>query len=200
MKVVLASGNSGKIREFRHLLEPLGLTIIPQTELTVPSVEETGSTFVENAIIKARHAAAYTKLPALADDSGLVVPALQGEPGIYSARYAGEGATDHKNIEKLLQNMQDLTDDEFQAYFYCALVLMRHKDDPVPLIAVGKWHGHLLREPKGEQGFGYDPIFYVHEHACTAAQLDGTVKNSISHRAQALKVLSQQFQHQLLSS
>lgn len=200
MKAILASSNSGKIREFRHLLEPFGLTIIPQKELTVPSVEETGVTFIENAIIKARHAAAYTKLPALADDSGLVVPALKGEPGIYSARYAGEGATDHKNMAKLLQNMQNLKDAERQAYFYCALVFMRHEDDPVPLIAVGKWHGRLLREPRGEQGFGYDPIFYVHEHACTAAELNGTVKNSISHRAQALKLLSQQFSQQLLST
>lgn len=192
MKVVLASSNSGKIHEFRHMLEPLGLTIIPQTELTVPSVEETGKTFLENALLKARHASAYTGLPALADDSGLVVPVLHGEPGIYSARYAGEGATDHKNIEKLLQRLQDVPSSQRQAYFYCALALIQHEADPVPLIAVGKWQGSIVTAAQGDQGFGYDPIFYVQQHACTAAQLDGSVKNSISHRARALKVLSQQ--------
>ena len=194
MDVVLASGNLGKIQEFRHILEPLGFSLIPQTELTVPSVKEDGLSFVENALIKARHAASYTHLPALADDSGLVVPALNGEPGIYSARYSGEGATDSKNIETLLQKMQNLQGDERQAYFYCALVFMRHANDPTPLLATGLWKGSILQTKQGDQGFGYDPIFYVSQHACACAELSAVVKNQISHRALAIQALLGQLQ------
>lgn len=192
MKVVIASGNSGKIHEFRAMLEPLGFDIIPQTELNVPPVPETGLTFIENALIKARHAAAYTRLPALADDSGLVVPALQGEPGIYSARYAGENVLDNQNSKKLLLNMENLPDEKRQAYFYCALVFIRHEHDPVPLIACGQWYGSILRQPIGEHGFGYDPIFYVPERHCSSAELTAEIKNQLSHRALALRELLKQ--------
>lgn len=189
MRVIFASSNSGKIHEFRAILEPVGFEIIPQVELNVPPVAETGLTFIENALIKARHAAAYTHLPAIADDSGLVVPALQGLPGIYSARYAGEKATDLQNIRKLLLNMEDFSDVKRQAYFYCALVFIRSERDPVPLTAHGQWQGSILREPKGEHGFGYDPIFYVPDHDCSSAELSTEVKNTLSHRALALKSL-----------
>lgn len=192
MKVILASNNPGKIHEFRVMLEPVGFDIIPQVELNVPPIAETGLTFLENALIKARHASAYTRLPAIADDSGLVVPALHGNPGIYSARYAGEYAMDNQNTRKLLLNMDALSDTERQAYFYCALVLMRHEHDPVPLIACGQWHGSILREPRGEHGFGYDPVFYVPEHQCSSAELSTELKNQISHRALALKALLEQ--------
>ena len=192
MKVVIASGNSGKIHEFRAMLEPLEFEIIPQTELNVPPVAETGLTFVENALIKARHATAYTRLPAIADDSGLVVPALNGEPGIYSARYSGEHALDNQNNKKLLSNMENLPESKRQAYFYCSLVFIRHEQDPVPLIAHGQWQGSILREPRGEHGFGYDPIFYVPERHCSSAELTTEIKNQISHRALALQDLLKQ--------
>ena len=189
MKVILASHNPGKIHEFRAMLEPVGFEIIPQVELSVPPIAETGLTFIENALIKARHASAYTHFPAIADDSGLVVPALQGSPGIYSARYAGERAMDSQNNKKLLLNMENLPEEQRQAYFYCALVFMRHEYDPTPLIACGEWHGSILREPRGEQGFGYDPLFYVPEQQCSSAELSTELKNKLSHRALALKAL-----------
>lgn len=174
------------------MLEPIGLEIIPQVELNVPPVAETGLTFVENALIKARHATAYTRMPAIADDSGLVVPALHGAPGIYSARYAGEKAMDGQNTKKLLLNMENLPDEKRQAYFYCALVFIRYELDPVPLIASGQWQGAILREPKGDNGFGYDPVFYIPEHQCSAAELTTDLKNQISHRALVLQALLKQ--------
>jgi XTP/dITP diphosphohydrolase len=192
MRVILASNNIGKIHEFRTMLEPIGFEIVPQVELNVPPIPETGLTFVENALIKARHAAAYTRLPAISDDSGLVVPALHGAPGIYSARYAGQKAMDGQNNKKLLLNMENLPDEKRQAYFYCALVFIRYESDPVPLIACGQWQGSILRESKGDNGFGYDPIFYVPERDCSAAELTTDVKNQLSHRALALKALLEQ--------
>ena len=189
MKVILASNNIGKIHEFRTILEPIGFEIIPQVELNVPPIAETGLTFVENALIKARHAAAYTRMPAISDDSGLVVPALHGAPGIYSARYAGEKAMDGQNIKKLLLNMEELPVEKRQAYFYCALVFIRYEQDPVPLIACGQWHGSILRHPRGEHGFGYDPVFYVPERDCSASELTTDIKNQLSHRALALQSL-----------
>lgn len=191
MKVVIASHNIGKIHEFRMMLEPHQFEIIPQAELTVPSVEETGKTFVENALIKARHASEYTKLAAIADDSGLVVPTLAGAPGIFSARYAGEPTSDHKNIEKLLQALAHQPDTQRAAYFYCALVFMTSADDPTPIICCGRWHGTILTAPQGDNGFGYDPIFFVSEHQCSAAELTSEVKNKISHRGIALRALVQ---------
>ena len=192
MNVVIASGNSGKIHEFRAMLEPLDFEIIPQTEFNVTPVHESGLTFIENALIKARHAATYTRLPAIADDSGLVVPALNGEPGIYSARYSGENALDNQNNKKLLLKMENFSDEKRQAYFYCALVFVRYGHDPVPLVACGRWQGNILCEPRGEHGFGYDPIFYVPDHHCSAAELTTDVKNQISHRALALRDLLKQ--------
>lgn len=192
MKVVIASGNAGKIHEFRSLLAPFDFDVIPQTELTVPPAKETGLTFVENALIKARHAAAYLGLPALADDSGLVVPALKGEPGIYSARYAGEHATDSQNIEKLLAAMAALPDSKRDAYFYCALAFMQSEYDPAPIICCGKFHGKILKTPVGEQGFGYDPVFFVPAYACSSAQLAVRVKNQISHRGLAIQALTKE--------
>ena len=186
-KIVLASGNAGKVKEFTRLFAERNVTIIPQKELGVKDVPETGTTFVENAIIKARHAARETGLPAIADDSGLVVNALGGAPGIYSARYAGENAQDSDNIEKLLSTLS--TSQDRRAHFFCMLVFMRHQDDPVPLISEGYWHGTITHEISGTGGFGYDPVFHVPSHNCTAAELDRQVKNSISHRGQAMSFL-----------
>lgn len=189
MKIVLASNNAGKVREFKSLLQNLKLDVIPQAELGVPEIEETGLTFVENAIIKARHAAKLTGLPALADDSGLVVPALQGAPGIYSSRFAGLDATSKNNIEKLLKDMQSIPNEERHAHFYCVLVFMLHEKDPAPLICDGKWNGIILDKTQGEEGFGYDPIFYVPSENKTAAELPLTTKNTLSHRGNALQTL-----------
>ena len=189
MKIVLASNNSGKIREFRELLSHLNLDIIPQADLDVPEAEETGLTFIENALIKARHAARLTGLPALADDSGLAVPALQGAPGIYSARYAGVNATSKDNIHKLLTVMKDFPDDQRMASFHCVLAFMTHESDPIPLVCDGKWTGTILREPRGADGFGYDPIFFDPVVKKSAAELPPEVKNKISHRGIALQSL-----------
>lgn len=188
-KVVLATGNAGKVRELASLLEDFGLDIVAQTELGVESAEETGLTFIENAILKARHAAQITGLPAIADDSGLAVDALGGAPGIYSARYAGVDASDQQNLEKLLDALQDVPDDQRQAQFHCVLVYLRHAADPTPLVCHGSWPGVIAREAAGHGGFGYDPIFFVPSEGKTAAELSREEKSAISHRGQALKLL-----------
>ena len=188
-KVVLATGNAGKVRELASLLNDFGLDVVAQTELGVESAEETGLTFIENAIIKARHAAQVTGLPAIADDSGLAVDALGGAPGIYSARFAGIDATDQQNLDKLLVELQDIPDSERQAQFHCVLVYMRHADDPTPLVCHGSWQGTIARAPAGSGGFGYDPIFVVPEAGKTAAELTADEKRAASHRGQALKLL-----------
>lgn len=190
--IVLASGNKGKVAEFSQLFANNSISVLPQSAFNVPDVPETGTTFVENAIIKARHAAQLTGLPAIADDSGLVVEALNGEPGIYSARYAGEHGNDGANCVKLLDAMQEHTNR--QARFLCVLVFMRHAKDPTPIICQGEWHGEISQQASGNGGFGYDPIFYVPEQKCSAAELDKAVKNSISHRGKALVQLMQQLQ------
>lgn len=187
--VVLATGNAGKVSELAELLRNYGLTITAQTELGVGSVEETGLTFIENALIKARHAARVTGLPAIADDSGLAVDALQGAPGIYSARYAGETASDTDNLNKLLTAMQDVPDAQRQAAFHCVLVYLAHADDPTPIVCYGRWPGMIAREPSGQGGFGYDPIFYVPEQQKSAAEMSKAEKSALSHRGQALQQL-----------
>ncbi|AVR01242.1 XTP/dITP diphosphatase [Pluralibacter gergoviae] len=188
-KVVLATGNAGKVRELASLLNDFGLDVVAQTELNVDSVEETGLTFIENAILKARHAAKVTGLPAIADDSGLAVDFLGGAPGIYSARYAGEEASDRQNLEKLLDALKDVPDAQRQAQFHCVLVYMRHAGDPTPLVCHGSWSGVITREAAGSGGFGYDPIFFVPSEGKTAAELSREEKIAISHRGRALKLL-----------
>lgn len=188
-KIVLASGNKGKVREFNQLFAALDIEVVPQTEFGVPEAEETGLTFVENAILKARNAAAHTGLPAIADDSGIEVDALMGAPGIYSARYSGPGASDADNWKKLLQELEGVAEADRTARFQCLLVLMEHDKDPTPIICQGTWEGRITEAPQGENGFGYDPVFYVSEHDCTAAQLSPEQKNSLSHRGQALQQL-----------
>lgn len=188
-KVVLATGNAGKVRELADLLQDFGLDVVAQTELGVESAEETGLTFIENAILKARHAAQITGLPALADDSGLAVNVLGGAPGIYSARYAGEDATDQQNLEKLLATLKDVPDEQRKAQFHCVLVYMRHAEDPTPLVFHGSWAGFITQEAAGAGGFGYDPIFFVPSEGKTAAELTRDEKRAISHRGQALKLL-----------
>lgn len=187
-KIVLASGNPGKIKEIQAILS--GHPIVPQSEYNVVEAEETASTFVENAIIKARNAAFYSKLPAISDDSGLVVDALKGAPGVISARFAGIGSTDRQNLDKLLQNLEGVAEEQRSARFICVIVLMLHADDPFPIIAEGVWEGRILTHPVGENGFGYDPVFWVPEYQCASAELPAEVKNSISHRGQALKHLT----------
>ncbi len=188
-KIVLASGNQGKIKEIQALLKQH--PIVPQTQWQLTEAEETGSTFVENAIIKARHAALHCQLPAIADDSGLVVDALDGAPGVISARYAGIGASDDANILKLLAALKNVPDAQRAARFICVLVFMRHADDPFPVIAHGVWEGKILSQPIGENGFGYDPVFWVEEYQCSSAQLPAEVKNRLSHRGKALQKLTQ---------
>lgn len=188
-KIVLATGNQGKVRELSNMLAPLDIEIIPQTELGVESAAETGTTFVENAIIKARHAAKHTGLPAIADDSGLAVDYLKGAPGIYSSRYAGVDATDEQNVTKLLDDLKGSEENQRGAKFLCVLVYMRHAEDPTPIICQGIWPGHISHFIRGENGFGYDPIFWVSSHNLTAAQLAPAIKNGISHRGKALKQL-----------
>ncbi|AFJ45690.1 XTP/dITP diphosphatase [Shimwellia blattae] len=194
-KVVLATGNAGKVRELADLLNNFGLDIVAQTTLGVESAEETGLTFIENAILKARHAARATGLPAIADDSGLAVDALGGAPGIYSARYAGEEASDRQNLEKLLDTMKAVPDDQRTARFHCVLVYLRHADDPTPLVCHGSWEGRIARAPAGDGGFGYDPVFFVPSEGKTAAQLTRDEKRAISHRGQALKLLLEAMRH-----
>lgn len=186
-KIVLASGNAGKVKEFNTLLANQQVEVVPQKLLGVEEVPETGTTFIENAIIKARHAAKVTGLPAIADDSGLVVRALGGAPGIYSSRFSGDNATDQSNIDLLLQRLDGEADRS--AHFFCMLVFMRHADDPVPLISQGFWHGDITQDIQGDGGFGYDPVFYVPDQGCTAAQLEKDVKNKLSHRGQAMQGL-----------
>ncbi|EOC1312436.1 XTP/dITP diphosphatase [Cronobacter turicensis] len=188
-KVVLATGNAGKVRELASLLQEFGLDVVAQTELGVESAEETGLTFIENAILKARHAAQVTGFAAIAEDSGLSVDALGGAPGIYSARYAGSDASDQENLEKLLVALHDVPDEQRQAQFHCVLVYMRHADDPTPLVFHGVWSGVITRAPAGQGGFGYDPIFFVPSLGKTAAELTREEKSAVSHRGQALKLL-----------
>lgn len=188
-KVVLATGNPGKVRELASLLADFGLDIVAQTELGVDSAEETGLTFIENAILKARHAAHITGLPAIADDSGLAVDALGGAPGIYSARYAGADASDQQNLDKLLLTLKDVPDTQRRASFHCVLVYLRHAEDPTPIVCHGSWQGVLTHEAAGRGGFGYDPIFFVPELGKTAAELTREEKNAQSHRGQALRLL-----------
>lgn len=188
-QIVLATGNQGKVKELANMLEHLNIDIVPQSQFNVPDVPETGTTFVENAIIKARHAAKLTGLPAIADDSGLEVSALGGAPGIYSARYSGDEATDQSNIDKLLLALSDTPQAQRQARFVCVLVYMEHADDPTPIICQGFWNGEITFEQSGREGFGYDPIFHVPSKQCTSAELSKEVKNQLSHRAQALAAL-----------
>lgn len=188
-KLVLASGNPGKLKELAHMLEPLHIEVLSQADFDVQAVEETGLTFVENALLKAREAARVSGLPALGDDSGLVVDALDGRPGIYSARYAGKDASDADNNQKLLRELADLPMDRRTAHFHCCLVLLRHESDPVPIIAEGSWHGHILEAPRGDGGFGYDPLFHDREIGATAAELPMEEKARISHRGAALAAL-----------
>lgn len=188
-KVVLATGNPGKVREMADLLAAFGLDIVAQTELGVESAEETGLTFIENAILKARHAAAITGLPAIADDSGLAVDALGGAPGIYSARYAGEDASDRQNLLKLLAALENVPDDKRQAQFHCVLVYLRHAKDPTPLVFHGSWQGEITRSAVGEGGFGYDPIFFVPKLGKTAGEMTKAEKHAVSHRGKAMTLL-----------
>ena len=187
--IVLASGNQGKLREFNQILAEWDWKTVPQTELGVTEAEETGLSFVENAILKARNASQHTNLPAMADDSGIEVDALNGQPGIYSARFAGVGATDEANLQLLIDKMKDVPEEKRTARFHCVIVYMHHPNDPMPLICQGTWEGRLLFEPRGEHGFGYDPIFYVPTHNCASAELSPDIKNQLSHRGQALRAL-----------
>ena len=189
-RIVLASNNAGKVREINQLLSGGRITVVPQSEFGVPEAEETGLTFVENAILKARHAARLSGLPAIADDSGIEVDALRGAPGIYSARFAGPGASDEDNVNKLLAELSGVPDTKRTARFQCLMVYMRHAEDPTPLICQGTWEGTILREPRGENGFGYDPVFLVPERDLSAAELDPDTKNGLSHRGQALRKLA----------
>ncbi|HZH42780.1 MAG TPA: RdgB/HAM1 family non-canonical purine NTP pyrophosphatase [Lysobacter sp.] len=188
-RLVVASGNPGKLREFRALLAGDAVTLLAQGELGIVDVEETGLTFVENALLKARHASHLSGLPALGDDSGLCVDALGGAPGLYSARYAGTHGNAQANIDKLLDALRDVPEHERGAHFYAVLVLVRHAGDPQPLIAEGLWRGRILHAPRGDRGFGYDPVFFDPAYGCSAAELDPLVKNRISHRGQALAAL-----------
>ena len=185
-KIILATGNPGKVRELNAMLKG-HYSVISQKDMKVEEVPETGTSFIENALIKARNASLQSKLPALADDSGLEVEALNGEPGIYSARYAREGATDEENMTKLLLNMEH--HNNRKAHFCCAMVYIKDAEDSNPIIVERRWQGELLREPIGTNGFGYDPIFYLHDYSCSSAQLEPEMKNKISHRGQALNDL-----------
>ncbi len=188
-KIVLATGNQGKVREMADVLSDFGFDVVAQSEFNVSDIAETGTTFIENAIIKARHAAKETGLPAIADDSGLEVDALNGAPGVYSARYSGDGATDQKNIDKMLAAMDGIPEKKRTARFHCVLVLMKHENDPTPLICHGSWEGHISTEQQGKNGFGYDPIFWLSEDNCSSAELEPARKKQLSHRGKALKKL-----------
>jgi len=189
MQLVLASGNPGKVDELRELLQGAAFDLRPQSQFGVADVEETATTFVENALLKARHAARATGLPAMADDSGLCVDALGGAPGLYSARYGGVQGDAGRNIARLLDAMRDVPASNRGARFYCVIVVLRSADDPQPLIAEGEWRGRILEAPRGAGGFGYDPVFFDPSHACSAAELDPSLKNRISHRGRALAAL-----------
>jgi len=186
-KLVIASNNAGKLREFQHMLAPLGIEVLTQSQLGISEAEEPHCTFIENALAKARHVSKLSGLPALADDSGICVDALGGVPGVLSARYAGEPKSDRRNNDKLLQTLQGVTDR--RAHYYCVLVLVRHADDPQPLIAEGEWHGEIAQEERGDGGFGYDPMFWLPEFGKMSAELSHDEKAQVSHRAKALKVL-----------
>jgi XTP/dITP diphosphohydrolase len=192
-KIVLATGNQGKLREFAEILAPLKINIVSQADLGVIEAEETGLSFVENAIIKARNACKQTGLAAIADDSGIEVDALRGAPGIYSSRYAGKSATDTDNIAALLDALKDVPASERSARFQCVIVFMRHADDPTPLIFQGSWQGQIMTEAVGDSGFGYDPIFFVPETGCSAAELSSEQKHAISHRGQAMHRFVEEF-------
>ena len=194
-ELVLASGNPGKLRELSEMLGNVGWTVRSQSEWAISDAVEDGLTFVENALIKARHAARQTGLPSLGDDSGLVVDVLGGAPGIHSARYAGEPCNSSANIQKLLKEMEQVPSDLRTAHFYCVLALVRHAGDPAPLLATGSWCGHIAPRPQGSGGFGYDPVFWVSGQECTVAQLDPAVKNRLSHRGRALAGLLDQLRN-----
>jgi len=187
--IVLASNNPGKVREINQMLAGLHLTVKPQSEFSVPEADETGLTFVENALLKARNASRLTGLPVIADDSGIEVDILNGAPGIYSARFAGKGASDEQNLRKLLTDLAAVAEEERTARFQCLMVYLRHEFDPTPVICQGTWEGRILFEPRGTNGFGYDPIFFVPTHNCSSAELPPEVKNKLSHRGQALRAL-----------
>ncbi len=189
MDIVLASSNPGKLAELHELLAGAGHVLRAQSEFGIADAEETGLTFIENALLKARHAAAATGLPALADDSGLCVDALDGAPGLYSARYAGEHGDSARNIDRLLGELRDVPDAARTARFHCVLALLRSADDPRPLVAEGSWEGRILHAPRGARGFGYDPVFLDPENGVSAAELDPAIKNAISHRGRALAAL-----------
>lgn len=186
-KIVIASGNPGKLREIRRILEPMEFSVVPQSDFGVPECPEPHVTFIENCLAKARHASLHTGLPALADDSGICVDALNGAPGVYSARYAGEPKSDQRNNEKLIAALSG--ESNRKAHYYCVIVLVQHPDDPQPLIAEGSWHGEIIDTPRGKNGFGYDPYFFLPEFGKTGAELDPDHKNAISHRGQALEIL-----------
>ncbi len=188
-RIVLASGNAGKVKEINQLLSGQRIQVIPQSDFNIPEIEETGLTFVENAILKARNAARHSGLPAIADDSGLEVDALNGAPGIHSARFAGPAATDQANNDKLLEQLKEIPEARRSARFQCLLVYLRHPADPTPLICQGTWEGRILFQPQGENGFGYDPLFFVPDHHCSSAELRPEVKNQLSHRGRALREL-----------
>lgn len=188
-RIVLATSNRGKVAEIGRLLADLAVEIVPQSDLGVPDAEETGLSFVENAIIKARNAARHTGLPAIADDSGLEVDALDGAPGIYSSRYAGPAARDADNNARLLAALKDVPEPGRTARFQCLMVYMRHAQDPTPLICQGTWEGRILEAPRGSGGFGYDPLFFVPGQGCSSAELPPELKNRLSHRGQALRRL-----------
>lgn len=194
MKVVLASNNPGKLRELDAVLRPMGWELIAQGDLGVPEAEETGTTFEANALLKARHAAACTGLAALADDSGIEVDALDGRPGVYSARYAGPQCDDEANNRLLLQELEGMPEEQRSARYQCVIALVRTAEDPDPLIARGAWEGRILEVPQGHNGFGYDPLFYVPTHGCASAELDPDVKNALSHRGVALRALVERLQ------
>lgn len=188
-QVVLATRNEGKLAEMQALLAPLGWKLRPLSDFTTDGADETAPTFVENALLKARHATLVSGLPAIADDSGLEVNALEGRPGVLSARYAGKDATDADNNQKLLRDMKGVPDEGRGARYVCVMVYMRHADDPTPIIAQHTWHGSILHNPKGSQGFGYDPLFFVPDQKCSAAELAPALKNKLSHRAKAARHL-----------
>ncbi len=196
VQVVLATGNTGKIVEMTELLQPYGWQVTPQGQFFDSEVEETGLTFIENAILKARYASKQTGLPAIADDSGIEVSALKGQPGIYSARYSediyGDQVTDQTNLQKLLDELKSVPQAQRQASYYCAMVYVEHAYDPIPIVGLGRWYGEILTTPRGTEGFGYDPIFWVEELNKSAAELPKAQKNRMSHRGQALNSLVMQ--------
>lgn len=190
--IVIASNNTGKLKEFKQLLANLPYTLLPQSDFGITSVEETGLSFIENAILKARHACRITELPSIADDSGLAVDALRGAPGIYSARYAGEDGNDEANNTLLLENLKNVPETQRGAHFHCALAFMRHPDDPSPIVCQASWFGQISFDEKGGNGFGYDPLFYLPHSGCSSAELSAEQKNKISHRGMAMQKLLQE--------